>query len=77
MRLGLHKLAYKGADALFVNRVGVPGLGFASDTNAGILLVRRGQQHVERPSGPPTPKRALARWLLDQLGAEFFEEGAR
>ncbi|MEZ4426104.1 MAG: bifunctional phosphopantothenoylcysteine decarboxylase/phosphopantothenate--cysteine ligase CoaBC [Nannocystaceae bacterium] len=77
VRLGLHKLAYKGADALFVNRVGVPGLGFASDTNAGILLVRRGQQHVERPSGPPTPKRALARWLLDQLGAEFFEEGAR
>ena len=38
LQLGRDKLARKGCDGLFVNRVGVPGVGFASPTNQGFLL---------------------------------------
>ena len=80
VRLGLAKLVAKGADAIFVNRVGVPGLGFGSDTNAGALIVRaaaadlappRTTRDVEvsvLPSGPPVAKAALAEWILVELG---------
>jgi phosphopantothenoylcysteine decarboxylase/phosphopantothenate--cysteine ligase len=67
-RLGAEKLARKRCDALFVNRVGVPGLGFASPTNAGFLLF------PERAldSGEPQAKEALADWLLDQLATQWW-----
>ena len=70
VRLGEAKLASKGADAVFVNRVGVPGLGFASATNGGTLILSEkiaGEGPRLRASGPPIPKPALARWLLGQL----------
>ncbi len=60
---GRVKRADKGCQALFVNRVGVPETGFATDTNAGLLLIE-GDVH---PSGPPVPKPVLAGWLLDRL----------
>lgn len=60
---GRAKLRKKNCDALFVNRVGVPGVGFGSDTNTGLLL--RGDDELD--AGPPRPKRVLAGWLLDQL----------
>lgn len=69
LRLGRAKLEAKGADALFVNRVGAPGVGFASATNAGYLLTRRGEEVAVQPSGPPVPKATLARWMLDALAA--------
>ena len=75
LRLGHAKLAAKGVDALFVNRVGVPGLGFASPTNAGSLLVRETRDEVEVvPSGPPVTKQQLARWLLVQLATRLWPE---
>lgn len=75
LRLGHAKLAAKNVDALFVNRVGVPGLGFASPTNAGYLLVRETRDEVEVvPSGPPIAKQQLARWLLQQLATRLWPE---
>ncbi len=65
---GRAKLRKKGCHALFVNRVGVPGMGFGSDTNTGLLLV--GDCDDVRDAGPPRPKPALAGWMLDQLLAE-------
>lgn len=70
IRLGEAKLRAKGADALFVNRVGAPGVGFASPTNAGVLLTLRGERIETRPSGPPIAKPALAAWLLDRLATD-------
>ncbi|WP_338088911.1 hypothetical protein [Nannocystis pusilla] len=67
IRLGEAKLRAKGADAIFVNRVGAPGVGFASATNAGLLLARDGEAIAVRASGPPIAKAALATWLLDAL----------
>ena len=76
LRLGRAKLASKGVDALFVNRVGVPGLGFASPTNAGHLLIRRANDEVDViASGPPIAKDRLARWLLAQLADRLSPEG--
>jgi phosphopantothenoylcysteine decarboxylase / phosphopantothenate---cysteine ligase len=64
---GREKLAAKGCDAIFVNRVGAAGTGFASATNAGVLLAKGdGELRIER-SGPPVEKRQLAAWLLDEL----------
>lgn len=65
VQAGKTKLQKKGADSIFVNRVGVPGVGFGSDTNTGVLLLR-GDADV-RDAGPPRPKAELAAWLLDQL----------
>ncbi|MCY0990217.1 bifunctional phosphopantothenoylcysteine decarboxylase/phosphopantothenate--cysteine ligase CoaBC [Nannocystis sp. ILAH1] len=69
IRLGEAKLRAKDADAIFVNRVGAPGVGFASATNAGLLLARDGDAIAVRASGPPIAKAALATWLLDALAA--------
>jgi phosphopantothenoylcysteine decarboxylase / phosphopantothenate---cysteine ligase len=69
--LGAGKLTSKGCDALFVNRVGVPGLGFASSTNAGLLLFADAPTQP-LASGPAQAKAALAGWLLDQLGARLW-----
>lgn len=72
-RLGAEKLARKRCDALFVNRVGIPGLGFASPTNAGLLLFpdQADQDHAI-DSGTPQAKTELADWLLDQLGSRWW-----
>ncbi len=59
------KLAAKRAHAFFVNRVGVPDTGFATETNAG-WLIREGLDDAA-DSGPPRAKLALAHWLLDEL----------
>ncbi len=64
---GRAKLQRKGADALFVNRVGVPGVGFGSETNTGVLLLRKGEL---RDAGPTRPKPDLAGWILDALAEE-------
>lgn len=71
-RLGAHKLARKGCHALFVNRVGVPGLGFASSTNAGSLLFAGPE--VDVVEAGKAPKRALAGWILDQLRERWWPE---
>jgi phosphopantothenoylcysteine decarboxylase / phosphopantothenate---cysteine ligase len=75
-RLGADKLARKRCDALFVNRVGVPGLGFASPTNAGLLLLADEPEHV-RESGEPQAKLELAGWLLDELHARWWTKDPR
>lgn len=73
LRSGRSKLQAKRVDALFVNRVGVPGLGFASPTNAGWLLTRHpGGDISESPSGPPVAKLELASWLLSRLAAALW-----
>ncbi len=77
LRLGKAKLLAKGVHALFVNRVGVPGLGFASPTNAGYLLVRgEGDAVAVVPSGAPIDKAILARWLLTELAAHLWPEAS-
>ncbi len=73
LALGRAKMERKQVDALFVNRVGVPGLGFASRTNAGHLLISDEQQTVHT-SGPPTAKRELAGWILDRLAGSLWGE---
>jgi phosphopantothenoylcysteine decarboxylase/phosphopantothenate--cysteine ligase len=65
---GEGKLRSKGCQAIFVNRVGVAGSGFGSDTNTGVLLVEGEGGHAQvMDPGPAMPKRALAGWLLDRL----------
>lgn len=67
-QLGEDKLARKGCDALFVNRVGVSDTGFSTPTNAGLLLVRGPNGRVDvDDAGPPRPKAALAGWMLDRM----------
>lgn len=71
MARGRAKLLAKRTDALFVNRVGVADTGFASATNAGMLLV--GNADV-RDSGAPRPKVELAAWLLDEIDLAWREK---
>ena len=66
-KAGEEKLRSKGCQAIFVNRVGVAGTGFGSDTNTGVLLVGGSAGTTVLDPGPPMPKRALAGWLLDRL----------
>jgi len=68
---GRAKMIAKRTDALFVNRVGVADTGFASPTNAGMLLL--GDADV-RDSGAPRPKNELAAWLLDELDRAWREK---
>ena len=76
LRYGTEKMARKGAHALFANRVGVPGTGFGSPTNAGYLLVARPASEPEVfASGAPVPKAQLAGWLLDQLESHVLSPG--
>ncbi len=65
LEAGRDKLARKGCHAIFVNRVGVPGLGFASETNTGLLVHRSGA--AVEDAGAPVAKASLADWLLDRL----------
>lgn len=65
---GRRKLADKKCQAIFVNRVGAAGVGFASPTNAGVLLLRRPDGTVEDvASGAPVAKLELARWILERI----------
>ncbi|TPV92327.1 MAG: bifunctional phosphopantothenoylcysteine decarboxylase/phosphopantothenate--cysteine ligase CoaBC [Myxococcales bacterium FL481] len=79
-RAARRKLAAKGADAIFVNRVGTSRTGMGVPTNAGTLLVRSAQSAENDDdavavahSGPPIPKRELADWIADTLEAQWFE----
>jgi phosphopantothenoylcysteine decarboxylase/phosphopantothenate--cysteine ligase len=76
LREGAQKLARKGCHALFVNRVGVAGTGFASPTNAGTLLFAGpdAASPILRSSGAPRPKSELAAWLIGELGRAWFED---
>lgn len=67
---GRAKLQKKGCHAIFVNRVGVAGTGFSSDTNAGVFV----HDDAELPSGPSRPKLELADWILDRV-AERLSSG--
>jgi phosphopantothenoylcysteine decarboxylase/phosphopantothenate--cysteine ligase len=71
-RAGVAKMRAKGCRALFVNRVAAPGVGFASDTNAGILLVDGEDEPEALPSGPPVAKVELAGWILDRVGERLL-----
>ena len=64
---GRDKLERKGCHALFVNRVGVADTGFATATNAGLLLIAAEGGVKVHSSGSPQPKEALATWLLDRI----------
>lgn len=59
---GRAKLLRKGADAIVINDVSRPGLGFDSDDNAATFLTAAGQV-----DWPPMPKSAMAMRILDQL----------
>lgn len=71
---GRDKLARKGCHAIFVNRVGVPGVGFGSDTNTGLLVHRDGATIED--AGAPMPKSLLAQWLLERLRGPVREHRA-
>ena len=66
---GAAKLAKKGCDAIFVNRVGVPDTGFHTDTNAGVLLAATSGGGAQALSSvdTPVPKPVLAGWILDRV----------
>jgi phosphopantothenoylcysteine decarboxylase/phosphopantothenate--cysteine ligase len=61
---GRDKLLRKGADALVLNDVGRPGVGFDSDRNAATFLT--GQTAIELPE---MSKRDLADRILDEVRA--------
>lgn len=56
------KLLRKGADAIVVNDISVPGLGFESDCNAGLFITERSTVSLLESS-----KRDMARGILDQI----------
>ena len=57
------KLRRKGVDAIVMNDVSLPGLGFDGDRNAGTLLLADGTAVAL----PPSSKREMAARLLDQV----------
>jgi phosphopantothenoylcysteine decarboxylase/phosphopantothenate--cysteine ligase len=59
---GREKLLRKGADAIVVNDVSLPGLGFDSESNAATLLTVEGAVEL-----PPMSKFALAGRILDRV----------
>jgi phosphopantothenoylcysteine decarboxylase/phosphopantothenate--cysteine ligase len=61
---GREKLRRKGADAIVVNDVSLPGLGFDSDSNAALLLTATGSRDF-----PAMSKSALASRILDEVVA--------
>ncbi len=56
------KLLRKGADAIVVNDVSVPGLGFESDRNAGLFITAESTVTL-----PESSKRHMARRILDEI----------
>jgi len=67
LRYAQEKLERKGADAIFVNRVGVADTGFGTPTNAGWWTQGVGESFSARGSGAPRPKAELAAWLMERL----------
>jgi phosphopantothenoylcysteine decarboxylase/phosphopantothenate--cysteine ligase len=59
---GRAKLERKGADAIFVNDVSLPGLGFNAERNAGTWITHDGEINL-----PPMSKLELAGRLLDEI----------
>ncbi|MBB5056454.1 phosphopantothenoylcysteine decarboxylase/phosphopantothenate--cysteine ligase [Granulicella aggregans] len=59
---GREKLLRKGADAIVVNDVSLPGLGFDSESNAATLLTQEGVTGLL-----PMSKGALAGHILDEV----------
>lgn len=59
---GQAKLMRKGADAIVINDVSVPGLGFDSDSNAATILTHDGSREL-----PAMSKTRLADEILDEL----------
>jgi len=59
---GREKLARKGLDAVVVNDVGAPGIGFDSAENEVTIVTADGEQHV-----PRAPKRQVAGAILDAV----------
>lgn len=56
------KLLRKGADAIVVNDISAPGLGFESDRNAGLFFTEGSSESL-----PESSKREMARGILDQI----------
>jgi phosphopantothenoylcysteine decarboxylase/phosphopantothenate--cysteine ligase len=56
------KLLRKGVDAIVANKVGVPGLGFDSDRNAGKFITREREVPIAECT-----KREMARQILEQI----------
>jgi phosphopantothenoylcysteine decarboxylase / phosphopantothenate---cysteine ligase len=69
---GREKLIRKGADAIVVNDVSLPGLGFDSESNAATLLTLEGDVDL-----PPMSKIALAGHILDTVGQLRAASSAR
>jgi phosphopantothenoylcysteine decarboxylase/phosphopantothenate--cysteine ligase len=59
---GRAKLERKALDAIVVNDVSSPHLGFDSENNAGTILTKNGEISI-----PPTTKTAMAERILDQI----------
>lgn len=53
----------------------MPGLGFASATNAGFFAAHA-DATSESPSGPPVAKPELAGWSLTHLAAALWRDNA-
>ncbi|HEY5253925.1 MAG TPA: bifunctional phosphopantothenoylcysteine decarboxylase/phosphopantothenate--cysteine ligase CoaBC [Acidobacteriaceae bacterium] len=58
---GRAKLERKGVDAIVVNDVSSPGLGFDSQNNAGTIVTKNGEVTI-----PPTSKTVMAERILDE-----------
>jgi phosphopantothenoylcysteine decarboxylase/phosphopantothenate--cysteine ligase len=56
------KLFAKGADAIVLNDISRPGIGFDSDANAATFITAEAAIDI-----PEQPKRAVADRILDQL----------
>jgi phosphopantothenoylcysteine decarboxylase/phosphopantothenate--cysteine ligase len=56
------KLVLKGADAIVLNDVSRPGIGFDSDRNAATFVTREGAVEI-----PEMSKREMADRILDQV----------
>ena len=72
-RYALDKLASKGADLVVANDVAAPGVGFAHDTNA-VLIVGRGGYEMEVPLAT---KAEVAEAVVDailQIRAQYHQE---
>ena len=66
------KMLRKGVDAIVVNDVSAPGIGFDSDSNAGTMLFREGHRQIELPHGS---KREMAAKILAALTDLRVEQG--
>ncbi|RXH58060.1 bifunctional phosphopantothenoylcysteine decarboxylase/phosphopantothenate--cysteine ligase CoaBC [Granulicella sibirica] len=65
------KLLRKGVDAIVVNDVSLPGLGFDSDRNAAIFLTESSAVDL-----PESPKQVLAHRILDEAVQQKREQKA-